>query len=256
VGQSFTYSLSSATGCLGTHNSLFVISGSNLQTHAVFNYESRHSYIICIRTSDGHGGTFRKQFTITITDLPETFTSTGNLDGWLLESSETSGVGGIRDKTATTLILGDDASDRQYRAILSFDTSGLPNNAILTKLTLKIKYQSRVGTNPFTTHGNILVDLRKGYFFTSSALQIGDFQAPSSKSAAGTITNSSSGGWYSVTFGGSTFPYVNRAGLTQFRLRFSTDDNDDLAADYIKLYSGNYSTLSYRPVLLVEYSVP
>jgi hypothetical protein len=32
---------------------------------------------------------------------------------------------------------------------------------------------------------------------------------------------------------------INKTGTTQFRLRFQKDDNDDLAADYLKFYSGN-----------------
>jgi hypothetical protein len=32
------------------------------------------------------------------------------------------------------------------------------------------------------------------------------------------------------------------AGLTQFRLRHETDDNDDLSADYLSFFSGDYGT--------------
>jgi hypothetical protein len=49
---------------------------------------------------------------------------------------------------------------------------------------------------------------------------------------------------------------INKAGLTQFRLRFYKDDNDDGAADYWRFFSGNYSTVSLRPTLLIEYYLP
>jgi autotransporter-associated beta strand protein len=203
------------------------------------------------------GGTSNAQ-TFTIKALfKKTYQSTGSYDGWVLESSETSGVGGTKDANGPTFYLGDDASNRQYRSILSFDTTSLPDNAVITKVTLKIKYQGRVGTtNPFTTHGDILVDVKKGAFSNNNALQAADFQALASKTAAGTITNTPASGWYPVSFGSNTFTYVNKTGPTQFRLRFQLDDNNDHGADFLKFYSGNYFFSSYRPVLLIEYTVP
>ncbi len=182
--------------------------------------------------------------------------SNGDADGWILESSETSNAGGTMNNTATTFNLGDDAADKQVRAVLSFDTSSLPDNAILTKVTLKIKYQGTTGTNPFTTHGALYVDIRSGAFGGNSALQISDFQIAASQNAAGTIPNAPTNGWYSKAWTSGIFSYINKSGLTQFRLRFQKDDNDDLGADLIKFYSGDVSTISYRPQLIVEYVVP
>jgi hypothetical protein len=177
-------------------------------------------------------------------------------DGWVLESSETSNKGGTMNDTATAFYLGDDAQNRQYRSILSFYTAGLPGNAIITKVTLKIMKQGLTGTNPFTTHGSILLDVRKGVFSNNNALQLGDFQAVASKSAGWKITNTPVSGWYSVNFGASIFIYVNRTGITQFRLRFTKDDNNDNGADYLKFYSGNYAGITSRPQLIIEYYVP
>jgi len=73
------------------------------------------------------------------TILTKTYKSAGANDGWILESTETSGTGGTMDKTANTFYLGDDGQDRQYRAILHFATSTLPDNAVLTSVELKIK---------------------------------------------------------------------------------------------------------------------
>ncbi len=189
-------------------------------------------------------------------DKTKAYSSRGAYDGHILESTETSGVGGSIDATATTFRLGDDAQDRQYRAILSFDTSPLPDDATISKVTLKIKKQAQVGTNPFTTHGNILVDVKKGAFSSNNALQTADFQAAASKSAAGTIKNTPLSGWYTKTWTSGIFSYVNKTGVTQFRLRFQTDDNNDNGSDYFKFYSGNATTASSRPQLIVEYTTP
>jgi len=208
----------------------------------------------------GDGTTTDRHMPVDVVDptLIKWYRSTGSLDGWVLESSETSNEGGAMNNAATVFHLGDDVSNRQYRAILSFNTSGLPDDAVITKVMLKIKKQGLVGTDPFTTHGNILVDVRKGAFGGNNALQLTDFQAAASKDDAGTIKNTPSSGWYSVSFNSSAFPYIyiNLTGVTQFRLRFALDDNNDDGADYLKFYSGNYSSVSLRPLLVIQYYVP
>jgi predicted outer membrane repeat protein len=184
------------------------------------------------------------------------FKSGGTQDGWVLETSETSNQGGVTNSTAATFILGDNAGNQQYRSILHFNTSSLPDNARITKVVLKIKKQSVVGTDPFTTHGKIAVDIRKGAFSNNPVLQVTDFQAPDSKPAIGLILNNPQpGGWYFVRLTSAAYPYINRTGVTQFRLRFQTDDDNDLVADFIRFYSGNAAAAN-RPILVIEYYVP
>ncbi len=189
--------------------------------------------------------------------MTKTFYSNATQDGWVLESSETSGLGGSLNNTATTFRLGDDASNRQYRSILSFDTSGLPDNAVITSVQLKIKQAGVVGSNPFNSLGNIVADIRSGSFSNDPSLQTSDFQAASSKSSGLTFTNSPTNGWYTRSLSSTNFGYVNLAGTTQFRLRFQTDDNNNLVADYLKFYSGDYiTTTTDQPTLVVKYYVP
>jgi hypothetical protein len=184
-----------------------------------------------------------------------TFRSVGANDGWVLEKAETSNTGGSINVNAGTFYLGDDASDRQYRAVLHFNTATLPDAAVITGITLKVKKQAIVGTDPFNTHGNILVDIRKGAFSNNNALQTADFQATANKSGIATIRKTLAAGWYSGSLLKTAFPFVNLEGVTQFRLRFSKDDNDDHGADTLKLFSGNALTAS-RPMLVVTYYVP
>ncbi len=186
-----------------------------------------------------------------------TFRSVGSLDGWVLESGETTNVGGSLNATYGVFQLGDNFQDRQYRSILSFNTSILPDNAVVTGIILSVRRQSIVGTNPFTTHGNIKVDIRKGVFNTSSALQLADFQAAVSRANIGTIQNMPDiNNWYATKLLTGANAYINCTGLTQLRLRFFTDDNNDNGLDIIKFYSGNNSLLANRPRLIVIYYVP
>jgi len=74
------------------------------------------------------------------------------------------------------LLLGDDPN-RQFRAILSFDTSSIPDTAVIKSVVLKIKRFSSVGTNPFSVLGNLYASIKKGYFGGSAGLELADFNA-------------------------------------------------------------------------------
>jgi len=197
--------------------------------------------------------------TVTVNYLQENqtklFRSQAAYDGYILESSEFSNKGGLIDPTNTIFVVGDSSTDKQYRSILSFNTAGLPDNAVITKVTLKLRRQGVVGSNPFFTHGNLLVDIRIGRFGSSAALQSSDFQAVASRNNIGVIPKTPLSGWYIKEWTSGIFPYINKVGLTQLRLRFTKDDNDDLGADYMSFFSADAS-LSSRPQLIIEYSVP
>lgn len=185
------------------------------------------------------------------------FRSQGGNDGWILESTETSGKGGTKDAGTASFQLGDDRSDRQYRAILSFNTAGLPDNAIVTSAVISIRQKiAPTGTNPFTILGNLLVDIRRPYFGTSPSLQLTDFGAAPSKAKVGTFDPTpDSASWYSAALTPDGYTYINKTNLTQFRLYFSKDDNDNRSADYMKFFSGN-ALPPDRPLLVITYTLP
>jgi hypothetical protein len=204
----------------------------------------------------------RKSYSDVTTDLTaqnykvrRIFRSTATQDGWVLESTRTSSKGGSLNRGATTLRVGDDAANRQYRTILSFNTSSLPDNAIITKVTLRVRSAGIIGANPFNTHGNLLVDIRRGAFSGSAALQLIDFQAAASKSNIGNVPKTPVNGWYVKTWTSGISSYIHKKGITQLRLRFYKGDNGDSGADFLKLYSGDAGAAS-RPQLIIEYRLP
>jgi hypothetical protein len=76
AGEAFTYSLVSGSG--GNDNAAFTINASGqLQTAAVFDYETKSSYGILVRTTDYSGMWFEEAFTISVINLPETRTWDG-----------------------------------------------------------------------------------------------------------------------------------------------------------------------------------
>jgi hypothetical protein len=184
-----------------------------------------------------------------------TFTSTGSQDGWMLESSKGSGKGGSLNASASTFKLGDDKLNRQYRGLLSFNTTSLPDNAIIQSVVLKVKQSGGViGSNPFSTLGSLYVDIRKGYFGSSSLLQVSDFNAAATASKVGTIGKTPVGGWYSVTLNASGRSDINKTNLTQLRLYFSKATNANNKADSMNFVSGEVA--SARPQLIIIYTLP
>jgi hypothetical protein len=182
-----------------------------------------------------------------------TFVSVGANDGWILESSETSSKGGTLNSKGTTLLVGDDAANKQYRSVLSFDTTGLPDNAQILSVTLVLTRKGFAGTDPFKTHGALNIAIVNPYFGTTVTLVIGDFQATANNNLAGTMPNTPVGNVYTAILSGTSYPFINLQGSTQFRLAFKKDDNNDRGADNIQFYSGDMSTVSYRPVLIITY---
>jgi hypothetical protein len=69
VGDTFVYTLVSGTG--STDNASFNISATALRTSAIFDYETKSSYSIRIRSTDHLGAYYEEAFTITITNVAE-----------------------------------------------------------------------------------------------------------------------------------------------------------------------------------------
>lgn len=92
--DTFNYSLVSGTG--DTDNSAFSIVGNELRTAGVFNFESKSSYSIRVRTTDQAGAFFEEAFTILVTNVNETPTDIGLTNDSVAENSASgSAVGGF-----------------------------------------------------------------------------------------------------------------------------------------------------------------
>jgi hypothetical protein len=182
-------------------------------------------------------------------------------DGWVLELTETSNIGGLTDSEGigpTALRLGDNygilAGERQYKSILSFDTSSIPDEATIVSATLKLRRGVVIGTNPFMTHGPCLVDIVNGAFGGNPALQSRDFQAPASATGVAIMSNPLDDGRLSTgALTADGLSAINKTGLTQLRVYFSIDDDNDASDDIITFHSGDSLLPFNRPVLEVSY---
>ena len=185
-----------------------------------------------------------------------TFVSIAGEDGWVRESNESSNVGGALNTTGTgakAIRAGDHKNDSQYKSIVSFDTSSVPDGATIVSARLELTRGGNTGTNPFGTHGTCFLNIKSGSFSDNAALEKTDFEAPADLVEAAVVSNEGgSGTTYSVDLA-DALQYVNTAGRTQLRLSFSLDDNDDAGNDFAGFYSADNGTAARHPRLIVEY---
>jgi len=165
----------------------------------------------------------------------------------------------VATRTIARSLAIDNASKKQFLSILSFNSGPLlPDNAIIVSARLRVQFQGTVGSvNPLTLFKGFMVDIKKGFFGTTKSLQSMDFESIPGITV-GPLTPALTGGWYNLDLTrGKNFinKLLNNAGLTQIRLRFQLDDNNDAIANYLSLFCGN-APLTSRPQLVIEYYIP
>ena len=182
------------------------------------------------------------------------FNSTPAHDGWVLETSENSNIGGEKNSSAITFRLGDDALNRQYRAILSFNTASLPDGAVIqqAELSMTSPYTAPVvGKNPFNVLGKLWADIRTGPFGIG-ALEARDFNAKATSTKVGYFVPGF--GDTNTILNATGRSRINKTGITQFRLYFEKGDNNNRRADFIKFVS--HPSVGTPPTLRITYQVP
>lgn len=196
--------------------------------------------------------------TATPTPIRQIFTSVAADDGWIVESSENSNIGSSFENDKA-LSIGDNVQNKQYRSILSFNTSSIPDNATITHVMLKIMHGGVSVSLPsimFNFKG-FMLDVKNGAFGLP-ALESSDFQATASQSFSSPNPTLIHPCFYINLTQASA--YINKLpsnyGLTQIRLRFTLDDNNDHAINVMYLASSNYTDPPRRPQLIVTYQVP
>jgi hypothetical protein len=190
-----------------------------------------------------------------------TFTSIASEDGFVTESAKDSGVGGTVSSTSTTMRLGDDSSNRATRMFMSFDTSSLPDNATIIEATLGItRTANPTGTIPIgvadSPWGDLYVDAASNGF-GALGLSASDFEATATREDVSRFA------WPAYSNGMTIYSrlepenndVVNRAGRTQFRVRYQNDDDNDGVADYMPYATGNATNAAQRPTLTIRYVI-
>jgi hypothetical protein len=223
--DTFTYTLVTGTG--STDNGSFQIVGNELRSNAVFDFETKSSYAIRVRTTDDSGRFFEQMFTITISDVveidfgdaPDTASGTGrgNYETLLANNGPRhtvvtglklgSRIDGEADATQTARANGDDTT-----GALPIDEDGVINpraDFLLTtgtQPTITLRATNTTGTAA-TLYG--WVDTNGNGVFDNA-----------SERASVAVPSGTTNGTFTLTF-----PVVPTGftGTTYARFRLSTD---------------------------------
>jgi len=147
--EAFTYSL--VDGVNANDNNLFQISENKLLTASTFNFEEKTSYQIRIRTLDGGGSSFEKNFSISVQDANDAPTSVDLSNNSIEENEAISSLIGVfssededaNDEHTFSLASGSGDTDN---ASFSIENNQLVSNAIFdfeSKNTFSILVQSK-----------------------------------------------------------------------------------------------------------------
>ncbi|MGH2542264.1 MAG: PHB depolymerase family esterase, partial [Ardenticatenaceae bacterium] len=149
--------------------------------------------------------------------------------------------------SATNHKVGDKGMYNQdtFRVILSFDSSALPEDATITGATLRLYRYSLQGSV-----SELSLDIRRGYFGTSSALARSDYSASASAYDVATLAVPVADNQYTeISLPLDALSSINTTGHTQFRLKATAPVN--FASDVLTLYGGEDG--AYAPSLWVTY---
>jgi poly(hydroxyalkanoate) depolymerase family esterase len=144
------------------------------------------------------------------------------------------------------LAIGRGTDGKFNRALLSFDTSSLPDGATVLSATLTVTYRSASGDPWGNPAGNRLtIDARNGCF-GACTIETADWGAAATATSVADIPPFSGGSRTSALFSAAGLAAVNRSGRTQLRLRFTADQS---APHYLWIGNGATATLTvtYRP---------
>ncbi len=192
-------------------------------------------------------------YTINPAPMAKTVVSTGGQDGYVATLSPTATTGGY--SVAIDIYVGDNA-DMPLRGVVSFDTSSIPDNATILSAELRLFYTQASLGNPWTSNGALVADISNGCLGGNCSLTASDFEASVSASNAVMFAapiDNKAGTSLVGTVNATAFDQVNKLGVTQFKLRFQNNSNNNRASDYLLLAGGEYYLTGYRPVLIVKY---
>ena len=182
------------------------------------------------------------------------FTAGNSSDFWVQECSGIRGERCLINTDETSLVVGKGLGGKQYRSILAFDTSGLPEQATITSVKLKLKMTGITGFN-FANHQNKLVlDLCTSRGQEAARhLTIELSNGLACIDDVGNFEENSNDGWYTVDLHQDAIHSFDLRGITRFRLRISNVENMRTERVYT-LFDRGVSDPSNGPVLLVRYT--
>ena len=228
----YAYSWNSSTASNGPHA---------LQARAVdLAGNTGSSALVNVTVSGGTGGGGGT------TPVTVSFANEDANDGYVKAASGGSSPAVGTLESSLGLAIGRGTDGKFNRALLSFDTSSLPDGATVTSATLTVTYRSASGDPWSSPAGNSLViDAHTGCL-GACTIETGDWAATSTSSAVAQLLPFTGGTRTSNLFSAAGLGAVNRNGRTQVRLRFT---GNQTSTSYLWIDKGATATLTvtYQP---------
>jgi poly(hydroxyalkanoate) depolymerase family esterase len=181
-------------------------------------------------TNGGGGGT----------PVVVTFSSEAANDGYIKANADGSAPALGTLESSMGLALGRGTDAKYNRAVLSFDTSSLPDTATIVSATLNVKFKSASGDPWSNPAGNTLtIDLVSGCF-AACTLATGDYLAAATAAGVANIVRFTAGTQNSGAFNAAGLVAISKTARTQARLRFSLNQT---ATNYFWIGSAVDATL-------------
>lgn len=140
AGDTHTYSLANGSG--SDDNNSFTISGSNLLTASSFNFETKSTLRVRVKSTDAQGGSYEKPFVITVTNVNESPTAI-NLSSVTIAENNNAGA------SIGTLTTVDPDNGDSHTYVLSSGTGDtdnssfeISNGGLVTKNVLNFEEKS------------------------------------------------------------------------------------------------------------------
>lgn len=174
----------------------------------------------------------RAAFTITWQLQQMVFDNKPHRSGYVKADADGSGalVG-----TFHHLAIGAGRDGKDCRAILSFDTSSLPDNVSISKAFLQVKMHALSG-NVWHGQRRIEVDVQRGAFGASSAIRADDWGGAATANAVASIEAFAAQTAHSGNFSQAGLDAIDKTGMTQIRLRMNIAHAE--ANNYLFIKSG------------------
>ncbi|MCP5477162.1 MAG: PHB depolymerase family esterase [Rhodanobacteraceae bacterium] len=199
---------------------------------AAGNMGSDNDTIVTVQNGTGGGGGG--------TPVVVSFASEAGYDGYVKASANGSGLALGTLESSFGLALGRGSDGKYNRAILSFDTSSLPDGAQIQSATLTLRHRGASGDPWSSPSGNTLVIDVKSGCFGACALETSDHGASASANQVASVVRFTGGNQNSGAFNGAGLAAISTTDRTQVRLRFEQNQG---STSYLWIGSGVDATL-------------